>query len=53
MAMPMKSLYMNSAMGRSPVIEAPTAAPAIRASEMGVSMMRLSPYFSSSPSVTL
>ena len=53
MAMPMKSEYMNSATGRQPVTAAPTAAPPMAASEMGVSMMRSTPHFSSRPAVTL
>ena len=45
MAMPMKSLYMNSAMGRLPVRAAPMPRPAMAASAMGVSTMRSGPPF--------
>ena len=43
MASGVKSTYMISAMGRMPAMAAPTAAPPIVASEIGVSSTRQSP----------
>src|SRR5262245_44015087 len=50
-AMPMKSMIMISATGSRPSIAAPTAAPMIAASEIGVSSTRSWPYFVDSPAV--
>src|SRR4029079_11521259 len=50
-AMPMKSMIMISATGSRPSIAAPTAAPTIAASEIGVSSTRSWPYFVDSPAV--
>jgi hypothetical protein len=44
---------MNSMIGRSPHVAAPTPRPENAASLIGVSMMRLGPNFSSIPSDTL
>ena len=44
---------MISAIGFSPVIAAPMAAPMIACSEIGVSRTRIGPNFSSSPTVAL
>src|SRR5262245_44502584 len=49
--MPMKSMIMISATGSRPSIAAPTAAPTIAASEIGVSITRSWPYFVDSPAV--
>ena len=46
---PMKSMNMISMMGRRPAAAAPTASPAIPASEMGVGITRSGPNFSISP----
>src|SRR3972149_6367705 len=46
-----KSTYMISATGRSPAMAAPTAAPPIVASEIGVSRTRSSPNSSNKPRV--
>ena len=51
MASGVKSTYMISATGRRPVIAAPTAAPPMSASEMGVSRTRAGPKASYSPRV--
>jgi hypothetical protein len=48
----MKSLNCISTIGFEPVIAAPTANPAITSSEIGVSFILSSPYFSNNPSVT-
>ncbi len=48
-----KSANMISAIGRSPVIAAPMAAPRIACSEIGVSRTRSGPKRSSSPTVAL
>jgi len=48
-----KLKVMNSQMGRSPAMAAPTAIPAKPISVIGVSMTRLSPYFFHSPRDTL
>src|SRR5690606_29731805 len=45
-------MNMTSTTGLSPVIAAPTAAPTMAASEMGVSRTRSGPNLSSSPRVT-
>jgi hypothetical protein len=45
-------MYMSSATGREPVMAAPTAAPMIAGSAMGVSTTRFSPNISSRPLVT-
>src|ERR1700754_1175508 len=50
-AMPMKSMIMISATGSRPSMAAPTAAPTIAASEIGVSSTRSRPYFVDSPAV--
>ena len=47
----MKSMIMISATGSRPSIAAPTAAPTIAASEIGVSSTRSWPYFVDSPAV--
>ena len=47
-----KLTVMSSTTGRSPIIAAPTPAPTIVFSEIGVSRTRFSPNSSSSPSVT-
>ena len=47
----MKSMIMISATGRKPSIASPIAAPAIAASEIGVSSTRSVPYFVDSPFV--
>ena len=52
-AQEMKSANCISATGRRPIIAAPTAAPTIAVSEIGVSMTRSSPNRASRPSVTL
>jgi hypothetical protein len=44
---------MNSMIGRSPTVAAPTPSPEKAASLMGVSMIRRGPNFSSIPSDTL
>jgi hypothetical protein len=49
----LKFHVMNSTTGRSPTIAAPTPMPANPASAIGVSMTRLTPNFSSIPSLTL
>lgn len=49
----MKSMNCISATGRSPIIAAPTDAPTMAASEIGVSITRPSPKRSMNPSVTL
>ena len=48
-----KSENMISATGRRPVIAAPIAAPRIACSEIGVSLTRVGPNSSSSPTVGL
>ena len=48
-----KSENMISAIGRSPVMAAPIAAPRIACSEIGVSITRRGPNRSSSPAVVL
>ncbi len=48
-----KSLNISSAIGRSPFIAAPIAAPMIACSLIGVSRTRSGPNRSSSPSVVL
>ena len=48
-----KSENMISAIGRSPVIAAPIAAPAIASSEIGVSRTRSGPNRSNNPTVAL
>ena len=48
-----KSENMISAIGRSPVIAAPIAAPRIACSEIGVSRTRFGPNSSSRPTVVL
>ena len=45
----MKSMKVKSTIGRRPVIAAPTAAPAIAASEIGVSLTRFSPNSANIP----
>ena len=50
-AMPKKSMIMISATGSRPSIAAPTAAPRMAASEIGVSRTRWCPYFVDSPAV--
>jgi len=47
----MKSANISSAMGRIPSVAAPIARPMKAVSEIGVSMMRVGPYLSSSPRV--
>jgi hypothetical protein len=47
-----KSLNWISPIGRMPVMAAPITAPAMPASEMGVSMIRLGPNSSIKPAVT-
>ena len=49
----MKSMNCISTTGRMPISAAPTAAPTIADSEIGVSITRSAPNFSSIPSVTL
>jgi hypothetical protein len=49
----MKSMNWTSATGRMPTYDAPIAEPTMAASEIGVSMTRLSPNRACSPSVTL
>ena len=49
----MKSMNINSATGRLPVMARPTPAPTNADSLMGVSRTRSGPNFASSPSVTL
>ncbi len=48
-----KLIVMSSTTGRSPAIAAPTPAPTMVFSEIGVSRTRFSPNSSSSPWVTL
>jgi hypothetical protein len=48
---PTKFISMISAIGRCPASAAPTAAPMIAASLIGVARMRCSPYFSVRPEV--
>ena len=49
----MKSMNCISATGRIPIIAAPTAAPTMAVSAIGVSITRSSPNSPMSPSVTL
>ncbi len=52
-AQEMKSMNCISATGRMPIMAAPTAAPTMADSAIGVSMTRSAPNSSSRPSVTL
>ena len=51
-ALAIKSLNCISTIGLAPVIAAPTPSPAIASSDIGVSFILSSPYFSNKPSVT-
>ena len=45
-------MVINSTIGRSPAMAAPTPAPTITDSDRGESLMRLDPYSSQNPLVT-
>ncbi len=53
MQTPKKSTNINSAIGRMPSVAAPVAKPMKAVSEIGVSMIRSGPNWSSSPVVEL